>query len=292
MVSNGSEEEPRVSVLITAFNRKSFLEYALYSVLNQTRKPLEVILVTNFEYDVKKFHVLNIKHLVRNGIVGDFLSLGVETARGDVILFLDDDDILMQDKVKIISEAFRDERVVYLHNDVRFIDELGRPINKIAFKTIDFNLSSISVRKKIIDTDFLRSVGSNTDVSMYLFALNSGGRILNTREKLTDYRIHALNTGKKASTNLDHLHSMLIQMQKFSEFFKDCKICKKYLNIKQKNESLIYLSADIESYTLRGLLNIYLRAMILLNFRAIVITTHNFISHYIRIYNSKPLDYY
>jgi len=39
-----------ISVVITAYNRKQYLDEAVASVFNQTRQPDEVIVITNFEY--------------------------------------------------------------------------------------------------------------------------------------------------------------------------------------------------------------------------------------------------
>lgn len=280
-VLEASTDEDKISVVITAYNRQKFLGEALKSVVNQTMLPSEVILVTNFEYDLEKFRVLNIKHIICSGTVGEFLYRAVKDAIGNIIVFLDDDDIFLPDKVQTTSKFFKDHRVVYLHNNCSFIDDSGIPVKTFRIKSIDFNLSSISIRKQIIELNVLRRVYANTDVIMHLFALKYGGRALNIRNKLTEYRIHPDNTGSKMKSNISHLHEMLLQAKEYEILFINCRSCMSLLRKKSADATLIYMANDTNSYSFSFLIRTFIFSMVRLNFRAAFSIINNFINLYI-----------
>ncbi len=94
-----------VSVVITTFNRPNELKEALDGVYAQIVKPLEVIVVNDasslpYEQVIEAFsHHSNFiyKPLDTSSGANKARNIGVDTAKGDIIAFLDDDDIWMPD---------------------------------------------------------------------------------------------------------------------------------------------------------------------------------------------------
>ncbi|MGC8735111.1 MAG: glycosyltransferase family 2 protein, partial [bacterium] len=126
------KEEPYISVIITAHNRKEFLKDAINSVLNQTLEKsfYEIIVIKNFEDQeidnlIEENKIISLK--VRDdSLIGEDLALGIERAKGEVISFLDDDDLFMPKKLETVYNYFKKyENLVYLHNSEYFIDEKG-----------------------------------------------------------------------------------------------------------------------------------------------------------------------
>jgi|GEM_PF-415944 len=105
---------PTVSVIIPGRNRPAFLREAILSAINQTLPPMEILVVDNGSdpdireaivrlvslYDRVRFIALS-----RNHGAGHARNVGLEAARGDWILFLDDDDILFSDFLERCFEA-------------------------------------------------------------------------------------------------------------------------------------------------------------------------------------------
>ncbi|MGV3073734.1 glycosyltransferase family 2 protein [Clostridium baratii] len=102
-----------VSVIITTYKRANMLDRAIDSVLNQTYKNIEVIVVDdnnkNSEYRKKteslmrryreKSNVKYIKHETnKNGAAAR--NTGIMNSDGEVITFLDDDDYYFENKVE------------------------------------------------------------------------------------------------------------------------------------------------------------------------------------------------
>lgn len=99
------EKDPLVSVIIPVYNRIYFLEQCVCSVLSQTYKFVEIILVDDGSTDgssllcdslaVKKSRI----HVIHkeNGGPSDARNTGLLRAKGKYILFLDSDDFWVSD---------------------------------------------------------------------------------------------------------------------------------------------------------------------------------------------------
>ena len=84
-----------------------------------SRDVYEVIVVKNFEdQELDEFIDSNgfRRILAGNDPVGIFLSIGVEEAKGEIVSFLEDDDIFTHDKISWIVRVFENQKVVYYHN--------------------------------------------------------------------------------------------------------------------------------------------------------------------------------
>jgi glycosyltransferase involved in cell wall biosynthesis len=95
---------PRVSVVIAAFDAERYLAEAVESVLGQTRKPLEVIVVDDGSHD-RTAQVacgfgdpVRCVRLPRSG-VSVALNRGIELTRGEYLAFLDADDLWTEGKL-------------------------------------------------------------------------------------------------------------------------------------------------------------------------------------------------
>jgi glycosyltransferase involved in cell wall biosynthesis len=212
-----------ISVIITAHNRKEFLKEAINSVINQTlnRDFYEIIVIKNFddqEIDnlIEKNKIISLKSRDDSSSIGGKLALGIERAKGEIISFLEDDDLFMPEKLETVYNFFKKyEDLVYLHNSEYFIDEKGssakfwvKDLNKNIildhFKNLNklfklekyglyFNMSSISIRKnKILPyLENLEKIDSNSDDYMFFIStLEEPKLIILLKDKLTKYRVH------------------------------------------------------------------------------------------------------
>lgn len=107
-----------ISVIIPCFNVESYIEECLYSVLNQTYRPIEIILIDNNSMDktveiataTQKKHpgYITILHESKQGL-SHARNKGIDHARGKWIQFLDADDVLISNKLsrhmQMISES-------------------------------------------------------------------------------------------------------------------------------------------------------------------------------------------
>ncbi len=94
--------EMAVSVVIPTICRAS-LRLAVESALRQTSPPLEVVVVVDTDGEPDLPRSADVRMVRTAGRVGPSVAkhLGIESARGDVIALLDDDDVWRDDKLEI-----------------------------------------------------------------------------------------------------------------------------------------------------------------------------------------------
>ena len=110
-----------VSVIIPTFNRPALLAQAVRSVLDQTSRALEIIIIDNgsnpehlneLSRIENSYDSTNLVRLQSNKGPGYARNIGIEKSKGDWILFLDDDDILAPDFLEACFESIRFEENV------------------------------------------------------------------------------------------------------------------------------------------------------------------------------------
>lgn len=91
---------PQVSIIIPVYNSEKYLRMTIESLLNQTYKDFEIILVDDGSVDAsgKLCDDLSLtdRRIVvihkENGGVSSARNVGIENARGELISFVDHDD--------------------------------------------------------------------------------------------------------------------------------------------------------------------------------------------------------
>lgn len=103
-----------VSVIIPTFNREKLIERSINSVLNQTYKNFELIVVDdcstdNTENVVKKYNDERIHYikLEKNSGACKARNVGIENAKGEYIAFQDSDDVWHKDKLEVQLEQMK-----------------------------------------------------------------------------------------------------------------------------------------------------------------------------------------
>jgi glycosyltransferase involved in cell wall biosynthesis len=109
-----------ISVVIPSYNRCNTLSKAVASVLAQSLKPSEIIVVDDGSIDATADTVLQkfpqVKYIYQaNQGVSAARNLGIKNARGDWIALLDSDDTWHIEKLKVQSQ------LLYENPDYRFI---------------------------------------------------------------------------------------------------------------------------------------------------------------------------
>ena len=108
----------KISVIIPTFNREEHLNNCLSSLLTQTKRPFEILVIDNSDNSYGKkvvnifeeqFKLQNIsiyffKNLINSGATAR--NLGASKAKGDLIAFLDDDVLLDSNYYEEIEKVF------------------------------------------------------------------------------------------------------------------------------------------------------------------------------------------
>lgn len=103
-----------ISVILPTYNREKTIERAIKSVLNQSYKDIELIVVDDYSIDntemvVKKFKDKRLKYykLKKNSGACFARNYGIEKSKGDYVAFQDSDDEWKIDKLKTQLENLR-----------------------------------------------------------------------------------------------------------------------------------------------------------------------------------------
>src|SRR5262249_43926268 len=108
-----------------------FLQDAIDSALRQTYRRLEVIVVDDGSTDdsreiIQRYGERIIPILKRNGGQASALNAGFARSHGDIIIFLDSDDMLLPNTVQRAVEAFRaNSALAKLQYRMEVIDAMG-----------------------------------------------------------------------------------------------------------------------------------------------------------------------
>jgi len=276
------KNNPYISIIITAYNRKEFLLDAFNSALNQTldRNKYEIIVTKNFT--VNKMD----SYIERNGGklvffdkpgIGPRIADALKYAKGEVICFLEDDDLFMKEKLEYIYNAFLENKnLIYVNNARIYIDDKGNYLNKNLFKfekrekdviIKDFNKkpvallriqqyanplqnsSSIAIRKVILNRfrNALYSIKFSTDIFCYFISLISGD-LLVSNQALSKYRLHESTSTsiinyesyKKTVLKIEQ-HRDIVNIISSKTKAKIKKELQKYFYIFSKDQEITYL---------------------------------------------------
>lgn len=106
---------PLVSVIIPAYNCEAYLAEAVGSVLAQTYRPLEIVIVDDGSTDrsaevARSFDDKSIRYCYQeNAGIGAARNKGIELARGEYFAFLDHDDTWTPDKLSLQMACFEED---------------------------------------------------------------------------------------------------------------------------------------------------------------------------------------
>ena len=204
----------KISVVIPAYNAERYLEEALHSVINQTIKPYEILVVNDGSTDgtqkiLDKYKpICRTVEFTKNRGIGFARHIGAEEAKGDYVAFLSADDVYFTQFIKIMSQNLSPEKISF--SDYIQCDENLKPIgifcapkteNNREFKreaikwalkqNLFVNFSTVVIPKKIFEkVQFDRTLRFGEDLQFLLESLTKGVSWSHFSLPLLYYRIH------------------------------------------------------------------------------------------------------
>lgn len=193
-------EKVRFTVAISAYNIENYVKRAIDSVLNQTFKNYELLVIDDCSTDstmevIKQIVGQEAKILQtkkNSGTAAASRNITIENAKGEYLLFLDgDDELYSNETLKEIDEHIKENKydIIYLgYENVGHTENYYRISNK-ENSTREARLicdESFSVSSKVWNVEFLRNNNIRFKEGMYyedeLFSIKS-----NILSKVTTY---------------------------------------------------------------------------------------------------------
>ena len=131
-------EAEKISIVIPVYNIEQYLDRCVESVLQQTYRNLDVILVDDGSPDrcgelcdrwAEQDERVRVIHK-ENGGLSDARNCGISQANGEYIAFVDSDDFIAADMMEKLHRALRENDAEISICNFHFVDEDGAPIER------------------------------------------------------------------------------------------------------------------------------------------------------------------
>jgi len=272
---------PEISIIVTAHDRKEFLSEALKSISKQTCDPrrYQVIVVKNFEDQGcdRIIEANGFMSLKCGGNLADKILMALDYCNGEIVTFLEDDDLYAHTRIERITHIFNEHREIsFYHNSLIEIDQYGNKTGKnhhpqvrqpvflesnqigsvlpyLIANNVDFSTGCIAIRKNILmeSLELFRrytSVSSKfTDSLYFLFALRSGTSVFLDSSPQTYVRRHD-SMSVRVSGNIQEATAFRARFtEEFISLYRHIQktghlnsICNRYVSIKLSRAELEY----------------------------------------------------
>ena len=212
--------QPLVSIITPAYNSEKYIAEAIESVLQQSYRNWEMIIVNDASIDntaavVQKYIAkdprIKVIHNSQNLGVAKSRNIALEAAKGDYIAFLDSDDFWHKSKLQKQIEFMRANNLVLTYSAFITIKEDGSynnsriPPKEISYKDL-LRSNHIGTSTGVYDRNYFGKVTfCDTGHEDYLFWLGLLQKITKTKGLLEPLSYYRIVSGSLSSNKLKAL---------------------------------------------------------------------------------------
>ena len=204
-----------VSVIIPYFKKKKFFDRTINSVISQTYKNFEILIIYDDENReelnfIKKFLKKKEVRLIvnkKNLGAGKSRNIGINMSKGKFIAFIDSDDVWHKDKLKKQIHIMKKKNYKFTHTSYDIINKNHKIIGtryakkylnySDLLKSCDIGLSTVIIEKKFLKNQKFPSLKTKEDYVMWL-NLSKKTNIIGLDRKYTKWR--KLNNSLSSNT--------------------------------------------------------------------------------------------
>jgi len=235
-----AEKDELISIIMPAYNAGKYIKESIESVLNQTYQNWELIIIDDGSTDntneaVRPFLITDKRiHYYRqgNGKQGKARNAGIKKSKGNLIAFLDADDVWMPAKLQTQIGVLKQNDADLVFNDVSVIDDKGNVITESCsvenrtyfgdeglsffFRINQVPIFTVLAKKEAIlavgcfkETDEIQNI---EDYDLWIRMLENKSKLISISDKLGAYRRHDTQT-LKGKYSMMKIIKMLYEIQ-------------------------------------------------------------------------------
>lgn len=237
-----------VSVIIPMYNAERFIEKTIKSVLNQTYKNSEIIVVDDKSTDgsaqivqklAQQYSQIVYIRFDENRGVAEARNVAIEMAKGRYISFLDSDDLWHSEKIEKQIHLLKEKDGSFAYTAIQMIDEQDRLLKdkRKVKKVVDYRYllknTIISTSSVLLDIEKLGKFKMpdrrrGQDYATWLMLLRRGIVAYGIDEPLVQYRRVQNSLSSKKARNIEDVWYVQRHYEKIN-FFVVCFNCVCYM---------------------------------------------------------------
>ncbi len=243
-----------ISVIVPIYNVEKYLRACIESIINQTYKNIEIILVDdgspdkcpnicdNYKKNDKRIRVIHKK----NGGLSDARNAGIDNVSGKYICFVDSDDYIEIDYIEKLYNSLKKNNTKIAQCGINYVDENNKLIKSIGYSReqvksgrnmlLDINdfheVENTVVWNRLYDISLFKNIRfpfgkiHEDEFVTYLLYYENNVSIIN--DNLYNYR-QTPNSIMNKNFNLKRLDALDAYKEKLA-YFKEIKDSKLYYN--------------------------------------------------------------
>lgn len=228
-----------ISIIVPIYNAENYIEKCIDSLINQTKKEIEIILINdgsidNTEQVIKKYKDKRIKYFKnKNQGIGKTRNFGIEKATGKYLMFVDSDDYIDLNTCKLMfDKAFSNQLDIVICDYFKVVNNeiIREKIKNFKYTTLKENSSllidiNLAPWNKLYKTSLIKDNNIRfvedlkyEDAPFVCEALDKAKKIGKLNKYLNYYVIH----GKSETTVRDEkVFDILKIVDKIRKYFKN-----------------------------------------------------------------------
>ena len=236
---------PEISVIMLTYNRDALIARAIKSILNQTYQDFELIIVNNGSTDnsghiadeyARKDSRIQVIHRER-GNIGSGRNAGLDTANGEYITFIDDDDYAEPDYLEFLynlviihnadiavcgsSKEENGEKLpngIYSYAEKFVMDAEQATVNFLWRKLYNAAMPTKLIRRELFNDIRFSDIGSYDDITTtYRYFANAKTVVAHGLPKYCFYR----HPGNNSSAATKHYLLNPVQLNEYLAAFSE-----------------------------------------------------------------------
>lgn len=248
-----------VSVVVPIYNVEKYLDRCVESIVNQTYKNLEIILVDDGSPDdcpamcdewAKKDSRIKVVHKTNAGL-GMARNTGIDNATGEYIFFIDSDDYIDFDTVKkCVQNATNNHSDVVIFSRYNVYEDAKT--TKCSINTSDFVFKGDAIRNHLLPCMFTYEMGFGVSACCKMFKLdvikNHNLKFVSEREIISEDSFFTLELFSKVTT-------VTIIPESFYYYYQRSNSLSRSYNPQRQKQNDIFLQKMVEYATKAELSN-------------------------------------